>query len=151
MKKTSARILAVGLPLAVVAASGAAFAYWTSNGSGNASATAESSVAGVTLASDAISGLVPGGSVTVPVTATNPNAKTSVGVKTLTVGAVTSSVPACTLVAGATAEPTSPATEVVIAPGASAPFGSVKVTMANSEVNQDACKGATFTVALTAA
>src|SRR3954453_6658739 len=39
MHKNTKRIAAVGLPLAVVAATGIAFAAWTSNGSGVGSAT----------------------------------------------------------------------------------------------------------------
>ena len=153
MNKTSARILAVGLPLAVVAATGVGYAYWTTSGSGSVAGTAASAVAGVELTTKTpVSGLVPGGSMTVPVSAKNPNATTSVNVTTLNAGAITTDKAGCTLlVSGATASATSPASAVTIAPGATADFGSVTVSMADDPaVNQDACRGAAFTVALTA-
>lgn len=154
MNKTSARILAVGLPLAAVAATGAAFAFYTSSGSGTVTGAAATSVSGVTLATtSAVTGLVPGGFVSVPVTATNPNPSTSVRVTTLTAGAVTSDLTACTdAISGVTVSATSPATPVVIAPdNGTASFGSVTLSMMDSAtVNQDVCKGAIFTVALSA-
>ena len=151
MNKTSARILAVGLPLAAVAATGAAFAYYTSAGSGTVTAgKAADSISAVTLTSAPVNGLVPGDAVTVPVTATNPNTKTSVGVTTLTATAVTSDIAACNTVSGVTVS-TAPTT-VVIEPTKSASVGTVTVTMPNSPtVDQSACKGATFSVTLTAA
>lgn len=152
MNKTSARILAIGLPLSVVAATGAAVAFWTGGGSGSADGKTASSVAAVTLATTSpVTGLVPGGSISVPVTATNPNASTSVGIKVLAAGSVTSGVAGCDTVAGLTVTPVSPGAEVIVAPASSASFGSVTIAMANNPtVNQDACKNVTFTVALTA-
>lgn len=154
MNKTSARILAVGLPLVAVVATGASFAYWTGGGTGSASSAAAAAVSDVTLSATTVTGLVPGGSVVVPVTATNPNATTSVSIATLTAGAVTSDLLGCTaVISGATAVATSPTAAVVVPPNnGTASFGSVTVKMVNSPtVDQDACKGATFTVALSAA
>lgn len=151
MNKTSARILAVGLPLVAVAATGAAFAFYTSGGSGTVTAgTSAATVDPITLSSVPVDGLVPGGVITVDVLATNPNATTSVGVSTLTAGAVTSGDAACNTVSGVTVSATP--TSVVIAPGTTSKVGTITVTMPNSPtVDQSACKGKTFTVNLSAA
>jgi hypothetical protein len=155
-KKQKATI--VGGTVAALVMGGAAFAYWTAGGSGSATAKADAAVSDLSLATSTISGLVPGATVTVPVTATNPNATTSVAIKTLTAGAVTSDKTACTALIAApgtavTAVATATSPAAVVAPnGGTAVVGSVDVTMANSAtVDQSSCKGATFTVALTAA
>ena len=153
MNKTSKRILAVGLPLALVAATATAVAYWTGSGSGTVGATAADGVAGVTLApTSAVTGLVPGGSITVPVTASNGNATTDVSVASLTAvpGTLASDSAACDLVSGAAVTVASPAAPVVVPAGGSAAFGSITISMANTAVDQDACKGATFSVDLAA-
>jgi hypothetical protein len=151
VNKTSARILAVGLPLAAVAATGAAFAYYTSAGSGTVTAgTSAASITPLTLSAAPVNGLVPGDSITVDVQATNPNGKTSVGVSTLTAAELTSGSDACDEVSGATV--TASPSAVVIAPNQSAKVGSITVTMPNSPTtDQSACKGKTFTVKLSAA
>ena len=149
MNKTSARILAVGLPLAAVAATGAAFAFYTSGSSTTTSGDAAAGVDPIVLTAPAIDGLVPGKEISVDVQAENPNATTSVGVSTLE-ATVTSDDADCNAVSGATAVATP--LDVVIEPGDTVTVGSVKVTMANDpDTNQDACKGKTFTVTLTAA
>lgn len=155
MQKTSRRILSVGLPLAAVAVTGAAVAYWTGSGSGSGSASSAPGVAALALTPvTGISGLVPGGAVTVPILATNGNATTSVTLTTLsaTPGTLTSGSAACDAVSGATVSVRSPESAVVVAPGGgTAAFGSISITMADEPtVNQDDCKGRTFTVALTA-
>ena len=75
MNLTSKRILAVGLPLTAIAATGIAFAAWTSTGSGVGSATAtqdtQSVISGVTVSGQ---DLYPGATKTVEVKVTNPNA-----------------------------------------------------------------------------
>lgn len=158
-RRTVKRILAIGLPFVVLAGAGVGYAYWSGGGTGSASSSAATSVSNLVLTpKTAVTGLVPGDSVTVPVTATNNNATTSVSLSTLATGAITSGSAACDLLlatAGTkvTAAPVQPAvTPVVVAPaGGAADFGSVTVSMENSAtVNQDACKGKTFTVALTA-
>ncbi len=152
MNKTSKRILAIGMPLAAVAATGAAFAYWSGSGTGSGGATAAAQAEAVTLApTSAITGLVPGGSVSVPVTATNPNKTTSVSITTLTAVAVKSNTTECDLVAGASVSATSPTAAVIVPPAGTAGFGSITVAMSNSTIaNQDACKGAVFTATLSA-
>jgi hypothetical protein len=53
MNKTSKRLMAIGLPLAGIAATGVAFAAWTSTGAGSGTATAKSAVALVTATATA--------------------------------------------------------------------------------------------------
>lgn len=150
MNKTSRRILAIGLPLSVVAATGAAVAFWTGSGTGNVSGTAASEATAVVLSlKSPITGLAPGGSITVPVTATNPNATTSVSISGLTATGLTAGT-ACDGVSGATVTATAPATAVVVPAKGTADFGTLTISMANSATNQDACKGATFSVTLNA-
>ena len=150
--RTAKRILAIGAPLVLLVGAGVGYAYWTGAGSGSGTATAAGSITDAGL-SAAVSGLVPGGTVSVPVTVSNPNATTSIALTSVTPGAITSSVPACTsALSGATASWTAPASvPVVVAPSASASFGSLSVSMVNDpSTNQDACKNAVFTVALSA-
>lgn len=155
MNKTSRRILAIGLPLCLIAATGAAVAFWTGSGTGAVSGTAESAATPVVLAlKTPITGLVPGATVTVPVTATNPNAKTSVSISTLTAGVLTAAEAIagqdCDTVAGATVTATPPAAGVVLTPLQTVDYGTLSIFMDNTGVNQDACKGAVFSVTLTA-
>lgn len=150
MKSISSYILAVGLPLTAVAATGAAVAFWTGSAGGSATATAAADADKLVLApKTALTGLVPGGSVTSDVTAKNNNASTSVSITGLTVGEITSNKTDCTAaVSGAAAKVTVPSAAVIVAPGATVDYGSVTISMANLDVNQDACKGASFSVTL---
>lgn len=149
MKNVSARVLAIGLPLTAVAATGAAVAFWSGAAGGDASAKAATAAEALVLApKTALTGLMPGGSVTATVSATNNNATTSVSISGLTVSAIKSDTAACDLVSGATAEVKAPSAAVTVAPKATADYGSVTISMANSTGNQDACKGATFSVTL---
>ncbi|MBK5306261.1 MAG: hypothetical protein JJD92_06185 [Frankiaceae bacterium] len=151
-KRTAKRILAIGLPVVLLVGTGVGYAYWTGAGAGSGTATAAGSITDAGL-SAAVSGLVPGGTVTVPVTVSNPNATTSISLTSVTPGVITSSLSGCTsALSGAAASWTAPATvPVVVAPSGSAAFGTLSVSMANSpSTNQDACKNAVFTVALSA-
>ena len=152
MKTISAKILAIGLPLTAVAVTGGAVAFWSGSAGGSGGTTAETSVDALVLSTSAVTGLVPGGTVTVPVTATNNNATTSVSVSQLTAVDLVSDSDGCDDVSGATVAVTQPAQAVIVAPaGGTAQVGSIKITMANSPtVNQDACKGAVFTATLAA-
>src|SRR5690349_11118741 len=78
-KRTAKRILAIGLPFVLLTGVGIGYAYWTSAGAGAGTATAAPGVTNAGL-SAVVSGLVPGGTVTVPVTVSNPNATTSIAV-----------------------------------------------------------------------
>jgi hypothetical protein len=136
-----------------LASSGVAYAYWTTTGSGGGSATTAGTAGTLSLAGGPVSGLVPGGFVVVPITATNAAATTSLTATSLTVSGLTSSKPACNLLSPlATAVATSPGSAVTVAPGGgTASFGSVTVSLPDSStVNQDACQGATYTFTVTA-
>jgi hypothetical protein len=142
-RRTAMRILAVGLPLVLIAGAGVGYAYWTSTGTGNGTASAASGPAGISLTGTA-TGLTPGGSVTVPIMATNPNSY-RVAIAALT------ATPASFTCAGA-----SPGADISVGtPSLSSTFvpaggptqvGSVVVTMNDTSSNQDACKGASFTL-----
>lgn len=151
MNKTSKRILAVGLPLTAVAVTGAGIAYWTASGSGSVAGSAAAEAAAVTLRTTSpVTGLMPGRDITVGVTAANPNATTRVSIAGLTAGAVTSDKGGCDGVSGVTAVAAPPSSPVLVPAAGQAAFGTVTITMPDSDTDQSACKGATFTVALTA-
>jgi hypothetical protein len=163
-RRTAKRILAIGLPLVVIAGTGIGYAFWTTSaGSGSGTADSAASVTPVTLVGS-ITGLVPGATVDVPVFAKNTNATTSVGLTT--VGIATGSTPVtgsttagalnCDLVSGATATFTPGSLPVVVPPtpasgagSSGTAVGTLHITMANTTTNQDDCKSRTFTVALT--
>jgi hypothetical protein len=148
------KIAAVAAGALVVATAGAAYAYWTTSGSGSGSATTAGSNGTLVLDGVTVSGLTPGQTQTMNVTATN-NSSTTLAASSLTVSSVTSDQPDClALVEGAkpTFVPNNPSSQVVVAPGGgSAAFGTVTVSLPNSStLNQDVCKSATFTVNLAA-
>jgi len=69
-KLTKKRVLAALSVVSILVVAGAAFAYWTTSGSGNGSATAGSD-AGVTVAGDPANGIYPGSNVAVSTVITN--------------------------------------------------------------------------------
>jgi hypothetical protein len=74
MNRTSKRLLAVGLPLAGIAATGIAFAAWTSTGSGTGTAKSTTSANSVIAPDVSVADLYPGATSSVTVTISNPNA-----------------------------------------------------------------------------
>jgi hypothetical protein len=151
--RTKTVAIAAGITM-TVAGSGIAFAYWTSTGSGTGSATTGTSVA-FTVAADAPVGVIsPGGAgQTVIFTVTNPGP----GIQSLAAVNVTIAGPTGTtwvpptgcLLADYTAAITTAPTFGAIAVGGSR-SGTATVTLANTGVNQDACKGATVPLYFTA-
>ena len=145
MRKLSkkGKVYAVAASIALVAASGgAAFAYWSTTGSGSGSAANSAGGGTVTLHATFNAGLAPGNSTAVAYTADNSsNTSTVVGALSAT---VSTSDPNClaswftvtATTSNSTAAPNSVGTSV----------GSGTLTFANSAVNQDACKSATVTV-----
>ena len=145
MRKFSKRGLAAfGVGVVVIAGAGAGFAYWTQSGSGGGSGSV-GTTGTITLPGTFTSAqLYPGGSVPVTLTAANSgtSAVTLANVHTV----VTTSDPDClasdfvmadvaqatSVPAGATAEPLTGGT----------------LTMQNTALNQDACKGAVLTLTL---
>ena len=146
-KKRTAGILAV---VAVLAIAGAAFAYWTTTGSGEGSGSVASSNGSITLHGTIAKALTPGGSSAVAFTADNA------GSSSLNVGTIHAvvSVDKTHEEAGCKASDftiADTAENQVIAAKASgvalAKEGSI--SMIDSSENQDACQGASLSLALT--
>jgi hypothetical protein len=140
------RVLVVIAVLAL-GVTGAAIAYWTQAGSGSGTGTV-GSTGTVTLQGPVTAGIYPGASATVTLTASN---SASAPVKVQTVSLVSVAVDAghssCN-----TADFTMPTvTENTSLAGnavAQALTTNGALTMANTAINQDACKGATLTLTL---
>jgi hypothetical protein len=148
-KKVAAIGLAAGLVLGV---GGAAFAYWTTSGSGNGTATTQSSNGTLALNVSADSSqLYPGGSAPVTITATN-NGATDLYVTTVSFASL--SVDAAHAAAGCLASDysvgsVSTTPTDVLAGTTSATVATATLSMANTALNQDACEGATITLNFT--
>jgi hypothetical protein len=154
------RVVGALTVVAVLAVAGAAFAYFSSSGSGTGSATVGSSTAFTVAVSPATGGpLYPGsGSQTLSYTVTNPGAGSqNLGATTATVvssggnivhgSTVVTGCLASWFTATNTAPPPLPQT---LAGGATSTAGSVAVTMANAAVSQDACQGTTPDITVSA-
>ena len=156
---TKKRVLTMLSVVGVLAISVAAFAYWTTSGSGSGSATAGSD-AGVTVAGDPANGIYPGGNVAVTSVVTNSSSTQAQYVSNLH---VTISIDSAHATAGcdaawftykANSEASGDSnphavtlnTEIAASGTHSVPG---KVFMADTTSNQDACKGATINLAYT--
>lgn len=117
-----------------------AYAYWTSTGSGSGTATAAAGDSNLVIASSSPAGLSPGGSVAVTGTVTNPN---SYSVKVGTVSGVVTTSNASCLPDDFGFAPV--AVNQTVAAGQNTPFAGT-LTMADTAVNQDACKSAVITL-----
>lgn len=159
MRKLSkkGKVYAVAASVALVAASGgAAFAYWSTTGSGSGSATNSAGTSPVTLhATVSSDGLAPGGSRTVTYTASNPNSSST----TVTIASASVSIdtapahvgcdPAWFHLASVPGGSTPVPAGSVAVPG-TATLGVGTLTMDDlAGTSQDACKGATVTVSVT--
>jgi hypothetical protein len=152
-RRTAKRILAIGLPLVVIAATGVGYAYWTSGGSGTGSAATANP--GNTLSvtqTSTVSGLVPGGAaqpITVRVTnaasASNPvHVNQVVASFTVTPSGTNTCAASNYDLAGATMTTTSPAAASHdVAPGGTLDFVGATLALTETGGNQDGCKGAT--------
>ena len=148
-RRTTKRILAIGLPLVVIAGTGIGYAYWTSSGTGSGSATASNGV-NVVVNVGAATGLAPGGFVDVPVSLDNPSA-TDLQVSSLSLTSIAPDAghSACdATLSGVSTAVTNPGAASVPAGATAQPYGKVRVSMANSTSNQNACKGVIYTVAV---
>lgn len=143
--------------LLVVGGAGAAFAYWSTTGSGTGTAATAAGTANLVIAQTAApTNLAPGvPASTISGTVTN-NATNAAFVTTVTV-AITSVTKATGAPAGTcdatdyTLTGAAMAVGVNIAPGASAPFTGATLGFNNkASANQDGCKGATVTLGYTA-
>lgn len=142
------KIVVAGVAVGTLAASGVAYAYWTTTGTGTGNAAASAGNGTVTLhASFPAAALAPGAPQTVSYTADNTHTySTKVGA--LTVTSVT--VDATHVTAGCLAgdfSATAVTTNTTVAPTSSATaVGAGVITMADTAVDQSACKGATVTI-----
>jgi hypothetical protein len=127
-----------------VAGAGAAYAYWTATGAGTGTGTVGSATTPFVITNAVPTGLVPGGSVTVNGTVTNNNATSSQFVNTVT--GVVSTSGGC--LASDFTLPAVPVNLRVLKAGGTQPF-SATLSMADTALNQDACKGATVTITWT--
>jgi hypothetical protein len=150
--KTVAIVTGITLSLA---GGGIAFAYWTSTGTGTGSATTGASVALTITADTAVGTIAPGSAgQTVQFTVANPGPGvqnlTSVTVAIATGAGVPWVPPTNCLLADYTAAITTAPTPGPMAVNATR-TGTATVTLANTGLNQDACKGASVPLYFTAA
>lgn len=148
LSKKNKAAVSVSTAVAVLVGGGVAYAYWSTSGSGSGSGTTESSVGPLALtATFPTTGLHPGGSVPVTFHASNPSTS---DVMLGTVHAVVTTNPSLCLstdfsmadVIANQVIPASTANVLVTSTGV--------LTFTNTSVSQDACKGATVTLTLTA-
>lgn len=143
LKRTSRRLGAIAVGVAVLLAGTVAFAAWTSNGTGSGTATARSAQS-LTVTVTAATGLYPTGTVNVPYTVTNPNPY-AVTLSKIQLTNVTVDKAGCTatVVSGADLVDTR-----VISAGTTTASRNFPVAMSNAA--EDACQGAVFTLTLKA-
>lgn len=147
------KIAAVALSATLLAAGGgAAYAYWSTTGSGNGSAAASQGTQAVTINVTVDQGVAPGGAAkTITYTAANPNSS-STPVTLANPVVSTKLAPGATGVCDAAwFSATVPAGTTTVPAGATAAaLGTGQLSFTDDPaVNQDACKGATITVTVT--
>jgi hypothetical protein len=147
-KKTSRKTKIVAASAALLLAGGAAFAYWTtlSNGSGEGNNAASNG--SLVLTANFADGLAPGGTRPVTYTATNSSTETSLRVGTITHVVTTDEagcLPGDFTIAPVVSDTTVPANATNFALA-----GTGTLAFADTAINQDACKGATVTLTLSA-
>ncbi len=149
MKKLTKRVplmvVVVGIALATAVGG---LAYWTTSGSGSGTAAVASSNGTVTLAATVPAGIYPGGSRTVSFTASN-SGDTNLYVGTVSATSITADAghSGCNTADFSMANVA--VNEVVLANASNQALGSTgTLQFANTTANQDACKGATLTIAL---
>ncbi len=146
MRKSQKRVMAaLGIGAMVLAAAGGAFAYWTQSGSGTAAGTAGTTGA-IVVTGTIADGIFPGGSQLVSFTASNSGDSATL-VNSVHLAGVSTSNAGCNA-----ADFTMP--DVVqnqsVAGGATVAVlpNRGTLSMANTGVNQDACKSAVITLTL---
>ena len=137
--------IAVVAAAILLAGSGAAFAYWTTTGSGTGKADNATSNGTLTLHATFDNGMTPGSSRTVTYTADNS------GTSSLFVNTITPTVSIDAAHSDATNFQINPtAANVRVAAGATGvAAGTGTLQFLDTTQNQDACKGATVTLTLT--
>ena len=151
---TSRKRVAVAAAGAAVLFGGVtALAYWTTTGSGSGTGIAASSNGTVVLTATVPDGIYPGGSVVVPVTGTTSGTVTTDAFVTSVAldnpaFSVDSNHLGCVL-SDLSFDVSTLSKNVVIHHGQSNSLGSSALVLANSNLNQNACQGASITVHLT--
>ena len=142
--KKIAAITTVG----VLIVAGGAYAFWTAAGTGSASTTA-STGGTITINGTVATGIAPGLGKTVTFQATNPTTSAIV-VGTVSLASVTVDAGHSGCLVADFTMPSVVENESVAAGATAAVLANTgTLTMANTAINQDACKGATLTLALT--
>jgi hypothetical protein len=141
------RVLALAA-VAALAVAGIAYAYWTTTGSGTGSGSVASSNGTLTLHGVVADALTPGGSSSVTLTADNLGTS-SLQVGTVTLDGVEVDALHSGCVVGDFTMPDVPGGDVVPAgvTGQTLTHHGT-ITMADTAISQDACKGATLTLNL---
>jgi hypothetical protein len=144
LKKRTALVLSA---VAVLAVAGIAVAYWTTSGSGNGSGAVAGSNGTLVLHGTINNALTPGSTSSVSFTADNA------GSSSLQVGTVHAVVSIDAAHSGCKASDftiaDTPENQVIPAKGSEALAHNGSISMADSAENQDACQGATISLALT--
>ena len=150
MKITKKKLAIVSTVVVASLGATAAFAYWTTGGSGTGTADAGSSAPALVLHTDFSDGLLLGGQKTVTVTADgNSTDDVSLAGKTLYFTVSTDDA-GCTAADFTLPSATATAGIVVHAADSAVEIGSATLTMISRDsVNQDGCKGATITIDVT--
>ena len=151
IKFTRKRITAAVAAVAAVAIAAVAIAYWTTGATGTGSGSVESTAATVQLTGTVDDQLHPGGSSDVTITAAR-DAETSLKIGQVT-GTVSVGEPHATngCSAGDFSFSTPAGDQTVTAGTGNQTLTDGTITMTNSASNQDACKGASLSIALSAA
>ena len=142
-RRVAALAAAAGL-----AASGAAYGYWTTTGAGSGTATVASASGTVVLHGLAAAPLVPGGTAAVSFTADNPGPAGLYVTRIHLEGVSVDAAHAGCAVADFDMPDVISNTRVPAGSSAHVLAGSGTLSMADTGVSQDACKGATLTLAL---
>jgi hypothetical protein len=137
--------LAVG---ACLAGSGVAYGYWTTTGAGTGTATVAAAGATLVLHASAASPLAPGGTSSISFTADNPGPSTLELTTVHLDGVTADAAHAGCLGADFSMVDVPTHTRVPAGATAYALAGSGSLRMADTDQTQDACKGATLTLAL---
>ena len=151
------KVVAIGATVALtLGLSGAAFAYFTTTGSGSGSTTAGANSGSITLHATIAGAILPGdGGKSVTFTGDNSNTTTSLFVNTISFGSVTSTTTACqtflTANPGEFSMVAVPSNTSVPANGSLVPLtGTGTLIWANSiTVDQTPCAGANLTLNVT--
>ncbi|MFN8190476.1 MAG: hypothetical protein U0R78_08540 [Nocardioidaceae bacterium] len=157
-RKSRKKFVWVFTAVLLLGVGGTAYAYWTAGGSGTGTATTGTSSAVTVVQTSTVTNLQPGGAAqTLTGTFNNPNTgPVYVATVTASIGSVTKAVGAPAGTCDATDYTLSNATMTVAAevPAGNAQGSWTGATIAfnnKAATNQDACKGATVTLAYTVA